>query len=555
MSGIAKSELTIVNTRPNASVDLKLSEELESTVERGTSSVLASAFGLLWRRQWVIYLCLLLTSGAAFLYYAAVGDRYEAYVLLRAGQGIKERSSSNTAATPFGEGVDLQSRMESLSRIAKIDLVILEAAKNVGYERLSSDSNPTLLARVMAWGREIDLRDVFAKETAEPKAQAKPVDETEEDIERNQAGILSLRDRVNAKQEGRSDLLRITFRHRDPVVAASYLNELANALVTVQSLDVQMPGAQEFFQQQTKRLEEDAEIAAAELKRFSVEASIYAVDDQRQLLLKRASDLSALIATTRGAIEDKKGQKLSVADQLAVLRPVAQNKAVSRMVTTLGGQDGRKGLDPVAKPPEQFEEQPPLLLIKVYQDNMATLMKLNAELNGQMELLNQLGTELEKVNKELASLSAKEAEYGRLKRVLTTASLAAAQYATRILEEQISSEVAKKSQLSSLRVVQKAITPKEPMFPQASQLVALAVAGGILLGLGGIFGPELAKSTMYPASNPVTAVEDHDPIKNLLMAVQRGDGVRGLHPVGWADYEENGAGIGARSPRMPPLKG
>lgn len=555
MSGIAKSELTIVNTRPNASVDLKLSEELESTVERGTSSVLASAFGLLWRRQWIIYLCLLLTSGAAFLYYAAVGDRYEAYVLLRAGQGIKERSSSNATATPFAEGIDLQSRMESLSRIAKIDLVILEAAKNVGYDRLSSDSDPTLLARFMAWGSEIDLRDVFAKQTAEPKAQAKPADETEEDIERNQAGILSLRDRVNAKQEGRSDLLRITFRHKDPVIAASYLNELASALVTVQSLDVQMPGAQEFFQQQTKRLEEEAEIAAAELKRFSVEASIYAVDEQRQLLLKRASDLSALIATTRGAIEDKKGQKLSVADQLAILRPVAQNKAVSRMVTTLGGQDGRKGLDPVAKPPEQFEEQPPLLLIKVYQDNMATLMKLNAELNGQTELLNQLGTELEKVNKELASLSAKEAEYGRLKRVLTTASSAAAQYATRILEEQISSEVAKKSQLSSLRVVQKAITPTAPVFPQASQLVALAVAGGILLGLGGIFGPELAKSTMYPASNQVAAVEDHDPIKNLLMAAQRWDGVRGLHPAGWAGHEENGAGIGARSPKMPPLKG
>ncbi|MBH5386111.1 hypothetical protein [Bradyrhizobium diversitatis] len=540
----------VVNTRPDASVDPKPSKEVEPAVERNASSVFARAFGLLWRRQWVIYLCLLLTSGAAFLYYAAVGDRYEAYVLLRAGQGIKERSSSN-AASPFGEGVDLQSRMESLSRIAKIDLVILEAAKNVGYERLSSDANPTLLARFMAWGKEIDLRDVFARESAEPKERAKPVDETEEDIERNQAGILSLRDRVNAKQEGRSDLLRITFRHKNPVVAASYLNELASALVTVQSLDVQMPGAQEFFQQQTKRLEEEAEIAAADLKRFSVEASIYAVDDQRQLLLKRASDLSALIATTRGAIEDKKGQKLSVADQLAILRPVAQNKAVSRMVTTLGGQDNRKSLDPVAKPPEHFEEQPPLLLIKVYQDNMATLMKLNAELNGQTELLNQLGMELEKVNAELASLSAKEAEYGRLKRVLTTASSAAAQYAARILEEQISSEVAKKSQLSSLRVVQKAITPTAPVFPQVSHLIALAAAGGVLLGLGAIFGPALAKTTMHPASSSVTGAEEHDPIKSLLMAAQRGDGVRSLHAAGRADYEEGGVGSDARSSRVP----
>ncbi len=92
----------------------------------------------------------------------------------------------------------------------------------------------------------------------EPEARA--------EIERNQSAILSLRDRVIAKQEGRSDLLRITFRHADPSIAASYLNELANALVAIQSTDVQMPGAQEFFQQQTKRLEEEAEIAAANLK-------------------------------------------------------------------------------------------------------------------------------------------------------------------------------------------------------------------------------------------------------------------------------------------------
>ncbi|WP_314946271.1 hypothetical protein [Bradyrhizobium cosmicum] len=545
--------MTVVNTALRASVEAAAIRGVELTVERGRRTLPASAFGLLWRRQWIIYLCLLLTSGAAFLYYASVGDRYEAYVLLRAGQGIKERSGN--ATSPFGEGVDLQSRMESLSRIAKIDQVILEAAKNVGYDRLSSDSNPTLLARFMAWGKEIDLRDVFAREPAEPKPQSHAQVEAEEDIERNQSGILSLRDRINAKQEGRSDLLRITFRHKDPSIAASYLNELANALVTVQSLDVQMPGAQEFFQQQTKRLEEEAEVAAANLKRFSVEASIYAVDEQRQLLLKRASDLAALIATTRGAIEEKKGQKLAIADQLAVLRPVTQSKTVSRMVSALAGPDARRPLDSSAKPPDQFEEQPPLLLIKVYQDNMSTLMKLNADLNGQIDLLNQLGAELEKVSKELASLSAKEAEYGRLKRVLTTASSAAAQYAARIQEEQISTEVAKKSQLSSLRVVQKAITPTAPVFPQVSQLVALALAGGILLGLGSIFGPELARSTMHVHPGPGEAVGDDDPVRNLLLVPrQRTEGLKDLHSTGRADLKEEAVvGPVARSTRMPPL--
>lgn len=491
-------------------------------MERGSSATFANVFGLLWRRQWVLYLSVFLTSGAAFLYYAVAGERYEAYTLLRAGQGIKERSG--TASSPLGDGIDLQSRMESLSRLAKIDQVILEAAKNVGYDRLSADSNPTLLARLMAFGKEIDLGEVFAKDA---KGQSAPPPEVKEpevkEIERNQSGILSLRDRVVARQEGRSDLLRITFRHADPSIAASYLNELANALVAAQSADVQMPGAQEFFQQQTKRLEQEAEIAAANLKSFSVEASIYSVDEQRQLLLKRASDLASVIATTRAGMEEKKGEKQAIADQLQVLRPVTNSRTVSRIVKTIGGQDPRKAAESAAKEPDpQTDELPPILLVKVYQDNMSSLMKVNADLNGSTAMLNQLATELENVNRELASLSAKEAEYGRLKRALTTSSAAAAHYANRILEEEISTEVAKKSQLSSLRVVQKAITPTAPVFPEAPQLVVLALVGGILLGLAGIFGPELVLGAMHHAHRPPeAAVADDDLVKSLLVARQR----------------------------------
>ena len=400
------------------------------------STKFTNAFRLLWRRQRVLYLCLLLTSSAAVLYYAVVGERYEAYTLLRSGQGIKERSGN--ASVPFGDGIDLQSRMKSLARLAKIDRVIQEAGKAIGYDRLTSDANATLMARFGEWLKEIDLGGAFAKETAKPEPEAQA------DIERNQVAILGLRDRVIAKQEGRSDLLRITFRHADPSIAANYLNEIANALVAVNNADVRLPGAQEFFQQQTKRLEKEAETAASNLESFSVKASIYSVDEQRQLLLRRANDLGTLISTTRGAIEERKGQKQAIVDQLQVLRPVAQSRTVSRMVSTLGGQDPRKAADSAAKQQEQFDETPPLLLVKVYQDNMAALMKVNADLNGSTELLNQLGTELENVNKELAQLSSKEAEYGRLKRVLTTASSAAAHYATRITEEEISSEVAKK---------------------------------------------------------------------------------------------------------------
>jgi uncharacterized protein YqiB (DUF1249 family) len=297
-------------------------------------------------------------------------------------------------------------------------------------------------------------------------------------------------------------------------------------LVAAHNADVQVPGAQEFFQQQTKRLEKEAELAAAELKNFSVKASIYEVDEQRQLLLRRANELSSSIASARGHIEEKKGQRRSIAEQLLIMRPVAQSKTVTGIVNTLGGREA-SGSDARATVPN-FEEAPPLLLVKVYQDAMADLLKINTDITGSTQMLNQLSTELDSVNKELASLASKEAEYGRLKRVFTAASEAAGRYASRMLEEQITSEVVKKTQLSSLRVVQTAVPATDPIFPRVPQLAGLAFVGGILLGFALIVGPELAKWATNGQQNRGGSVvdvdvKDYDPV-NLFVVRQAKDG-------------------------------
>jgi uncharacterized protein involved in exopolysaccharide biosynthesis len=460
--------------------------------------VFANLFGLFWRRQWVLYLTLLLTFSAAFLYYAAVGERYEAYALLRVGQGIKERTSDGRL--PFADGVDLQSRMESLARISKTDRVIQEAASQVGYDRLFPEAETTLmskfrravLANFWAGGKEIGLPHASAKETATPDSGVDPA------IERHKSAITKLRDRIVAKQEGRSNLLKVSFRHSDPVAAAQYLNKLANVLVAAQGALIQVPGAQEFFEELAKRQEQETERAAADLQKFSVKASIYAVDEQRALLLRRANELTSLISTTRGVIEERKGQKQALVDQLLVLRPVTQSHTVSRIVRTLGEQDLRRAPEGAPREPPGFEETPPLLLVKVYQDNIASLMKVNSDLSGSMKLLNHLGAELENVNKELASLSSKEAEYDRLKRIFGAASSAAAQYHSRMMEEQINTEVAKKAQLGSLRVIQQATAPTTPVFPEVRHLIGLALVGGILLGCAIVVGPELATGGLTP---------------------------------------------------------
>jgi succinoglycan biosynthesis transport protein ExoP len=469
--------------------------------------ILANLFPLLWRRRTIVFVGLLISSFAAFAFYAAVGERYEVYTLLRVGQGIKDRTSDGNGNSAFGEGVDLMSRIDSVARIGTTDHVISEAINKVGLTRLFSSDKKTLLLQARARLDELLGRPPRVPDAQQMKVQA----------------IVDLRDRISARQEGRSDLLRLSFRHPDPAVAVEFLNELANSLAGAQAGLVQVPGADEFFQEQARRLEGEAEKAAAELKDFSVAASIYAVADQRGLLLKRANDLAGLMATTRASIEEKKGQKQVIVDQLRVMRPVYQSKTVTGMVNDFAGRQDKSKEDKVKETVASTDETPPVLLVKIYQDAMANLLKINSDLKGSLNLESSLAHELDSVNAQLADLTSKEAEYDRLKRVLARASSAAEYYGTRMMEAQINLESAKKSQLSNVRVVQLPYQPIDPVFPRIRHLVMLALAGGIGLGSAFALLLEIAKLSrehqedmhrlmvsklaLFPRRNPLIAAE------------------------------------------------
>jgi uncharacterized protein involved in exopolysaccharide biosynthesis len=119
-------------------------------VRHGTNNYaysLTDILPILWRRSRAIYVSLVLTSVAAFLFYNTVGARYESYTLLRVGQGIGDRSTGGL----LGESPDLTSRIESLGRIATTDPVIRLAASEVGPSRLFKKDEPGLTSAAREW--------------------------------------------------------------------------------------------------------------------------------------------------------------------------------------------------------------------------------------------------------------------------------------------------------------------------------------------------------------------------------------------------------------------
>lgn len=241
------------------------------------------------------------------------------------------------------------------------------------------------------------------------------------------------------------------------------------------------------------------QIAAAKLAKFSKDAAIYSSTEQRALLLKRASELASSISDARGTIAERTGQKRSYTEQLLGLRPVTRSPVISSLVTNLGVK-GRGKISLQAERERSdvkpFDSEPPLLLVRVYQDTLTSLLKVNAELSGVVDLNSQLTAELEKVNKELLAIPDKEAEYNRLSQTLRLAKDELEKYSRRAVEEEINAGLAS-SRISSLRIAQVAIPPEYPIFGLIF-FIPLALILGIMAALCSAIILEFQKKQVEP---------------------------------------------------------
>lgn len=373
---------------------------------------------VLWRWKVTTFFAFLGAWAAAVGIYAYIGPRYDAIALLMVGSGVGE-SADHTPTDPGMVG--------SLARIAETNDILREAAEKVGMDNLFPELD------------EAELRD--------PRL------------------IWKLRKALNAGVENKTVLLKIRFRHSNPTIAADYANAISEALTAKQADLVNIPGVALFFSMQRTKLEDNIHAAAAELQKFRDEKSIYSVKEQQSLLLKRASELSSKIASIRGEIAEKGGEKKALTDQLLMMKPVTRHPVITGIVSSLGASDADKLANSTGRnqaTERAFENDPPLLLVRVYQDSLVNLFKVNAALVGANNLESHLQEELRMVKAELSSLSSNEEKFNRLVRSLTAASGASENYAKKSIEEQISSDVAR-ARLSNIRIVQHAVPPEYPI--------------------------------------------------------------------------------------------
>jgi uncharacterized protein involved in exopolysaccharide biosynthesis len=308
------------------------------------------------RRRKVVALAVFLTVLAVSLSaYQLVGRRYNAEALLLVGNGVKDSDSrsvvdSRSIVDPTG--------INSLARLAQTDDVVREAANKVGLQRLFPDLDRIQpnggrlssilreaaaelgLKRLLSADQISILREAAAKLALERLLPAHQTRRKDEIL------ISMLRRSMSAQAEGKTDLLKISFPHRDPLIAAEFVNALADALVAKQAELLNVPGAFQFFDVQRKQLQEEVQKAASRLESFSAAVSIYSINDQRTILLNRADQLTQSLSSTQGSIVELQGRKEALTEQLLRLRPVTQSQYVSGIVSSFGAISHRGSTAP-----------------------------------------------------------------------------------------------------------------------------------------------------------------------------------------------------------------
>lgn len=294
---------------------------------------------------------------------------------------------------------------------------------------------------------------------------------------------------ISVNAEPNSDVIKISVKNSNPVLAAQFSNAIANAFVERETTLSEKPGAVDFFQRQRKQFEEEVGRRYASLELYRASDSIYSVEEERNLLLRRESELAGMLSGTRMSLVEKRGRKASLVAQLKLLKPVTRSPFVSTVVETLGGgvaADDASHAKPDAPHPKDERASgsgdPPLLMVRVYQDSMVELFKLNSEIAGLEELVQQQQQEMGKVRGELASLAEHEPKFEQLKRDVALATYNADYFAKRAVEEQVNTDL-RHAKLTNYRIIQQAAVPLQAAFPKGAQFLAFGAFAGLILGL------------------------------------------------------------------------
>ncbi|HJV66438.1 MAG TPA: GNVR domain-containing protein [Geomonas sp.] len=317
----------------------------------------------------------------------------------------------------------------------------------------------------------------------------------------------------------KSNVIEISFKNRDASIAARAVNTLVEKY-TDKHLQVFSGTKPAFMEEQLNAYAEKLRNTEDSLQKFKQQHGVFALDDQRKLLLTQRTDLDSSLKATEDSIAELqkrlgalKGQTRRISESDAGFTPTERDRIVidarSKLLTLqLEEQELLKkytesnqlvvNIRKEIKIVNSFlQEQEREISRKVksanpvYQNVQIELNKAEADYHAQQAKADTLRVQLREVDGALQSLDSREKEIQQLKREQTINEKNYQNYADRAEEARIADDM-NRLKLANVSVIEKAAPPISPVSPKRPRIIALGVILGAMAGVGLAFVAEFA---------------------------------------------------------------
>ena len=327
----------------------------------------------------------------------------------------------------------------------------------------------------------------------------------------------------------KSDVIAISFKHKDPKIAAKIVNTLANAYFDEHLLVHKNPQSYNFFEDQSQVLKTRLEQSEAALETFKKQNRVTALDEQQKLLLKHNADLNAELNRTLSQEAETKNRILQIRQQLdKTPETIPQGKEVDHNPYLIGNLEARlvelqlkeKELlmkyTPQSRLVKNVKEEIQMVQEKLAQNEKKQYGKSSVGLNTTYQRLQEelfrnqaegkalvakreiQNTQLTNFQGKLEQLNQMEVKLNQLEQSVDVNRQNYRLYLAKFEESRISDAMDNKK-MANVSLMQSAFTPLKPVSPKVLLNIVLAIFLGGFGGLGlAFFGEYLDDSLEKP---------------------------------------------------------
>jgi uncharacterized protein involved in exopolysaccharide biosynthesis len=308
-----------------------------------------------------------------------------------------------------------------------------------------------------------------------------------------------------------SNVIEVSFRHKDPQTAAATLNTLIS-LFGDKHLAVYMDPKSSFLQDQFSEYQVKLGESEKKLQDFRQKHLLHNPEDQRTLLSKQRMDLDASLKTALSTIrEDQQrltvlnSQQRTIMDNPGRYVSIDQDKSLtdarakladleskeqeakttytanSRVVTDLQRQvQAAKAF--VAKQEEEATKRAKTTN-PLYHDIEKEKLKIEADLKAQEARADSLRSQIGQIDGDIRRLDTSEKEFQGIKREIGTNEQNYKNYSEKYEETRILDDLNKRK-ISNVSILQSAAVPALPVKRDRQKYVLLSLVLGLGLGFG-----------------------------------------------------------------------